>query len=86
MTRLSGVRVMFVGTALVACASPRLPPGTPPPEYEMRTYAPWPPASAPSAAPAPAPVVGPEAPSGPGTPSATQAPVGDGPSPAAPSE
>jgi hypothetical protein len=37
----------------VGCATKRLPPGTPPPEYETRTFAPWPPASA-SAAPDPA--------------------------------
>jgi hypothetical protein len=47
-----------------ACSQASLPPGTPPPEYEMRPIEPWPPASAatvaptiepPPAAPAPPP-------------------------------
>jgi hypothetical protein len=37
---------------LVACASKRVPPGTPPPEYERRPVEPWP-----SAAPVEPPVV-----------------------------
>lgn len=45
----------------VACSQASLPPGTPPPEYEMRPLEPWPPVSAappapvePAAAPPPA--------------------------------
>lgn len=93
MTRssLSGVTLMgAAAVALAACASRRLPPGTPPPEYETRTYPAWPPASAASNAAA-APVE-PTAPPGPETPPGTVE-RGDagtvpaaGPSPAAPSE
>ena len=32
--------------ACVGCATKSLPPGTPPPEYEKRTFEPWPPADA----------------------------------------
>jgi hypothetical protein len=39
---------------LSACATKRLPPGTPPPEYETRAIPPWPPVSASAPAPAPA--------------------------------
>jgi hypothetical protein len=34
-----------------ACSQASLPPGTPPPEYEMRPIEPWPPASAATVAP-----------------------------------
>jgi hypothetical protein len=34
-----------------ACSQASLPPGTPPPEYEVRPVAPWPPESAAPAAP-----------------------------------
>lgn len=53
---MSRRHLVYVGWALlsVACATKRLPPGTPPPEYETRSFEAWPPASA-SAAPAPSP-------------------------------
>jgi hypothetical protein len=40
----------LVSLSLAACSSKRLPPGTPPPEYEQRPVAPWPSASLPAAA------------------------------------
>jgi hypothetical protein len=36
------VVVALVALGWVACATKRLPPGTPPPEYEKRTFEPWP--------------------------------------------
>ena len=46
----------FSVSALVGCSSRRLPPGTPPPEYEPPSVTPWPVESADAAAPtAPAP-------------------------------
>lgn len=45
-----------LGAALLAaCATKRLPPGTPPPEYEQRSVAPWPSAEPPASAQVPAP-------------------------------
>jgi hypothetical protein len=38
--------VMLACVAVAACATKRLPAGTPPPEYEMRAFPSWPPASA----------------------------------------
>jgi hypothetical protein len=54
----SALRCSFaLAAALVAlaCGHRRLPPGTPPPEYERPVVSPWPPASA-SAEAAPVPV------------------------------
>ena len=39
------------GSAGAGCSQASLPPGTPPPEYEMRPVEPWPPASAATPAP-----------------------------------
>jgi hypothetical protein len=59
----------LVLAASFGCATKRLPPGTPPPEYEKRTFEPWSPlepdagadAAAPAAPPAgPAPMAPPE--------------------------
>ena len=37
----------LLGVALcLGCATKSLPPGTPPPEYEKRSFEPWPPANA----------------------------------------
>jgi hypothetical protein len=44
MTRLF-LAVLLGSYALGACATKRLPPGTPPPEYETRAIPPWPPAT-----------------------------------------
>jgi hypothetical protein len=52
MTRLF-FTVLLGGCALGACATKRLPPGTPPPEYETRAIPPWPPVT-PSSSAAPA--------------------------------
>ncbi|HEY3499530.1 MAG TPA: hypothetical protein VGK73_32795 [Polyangiaceae bacterium] len=41
-----------------ACTAKRLPPGTPPPEYEQRPVAPWPSAAAPEPVSAPPPEIG----------------------------
>jgi len=50
-----------VATLAGACSQASLPPGTPPPEYEMRPVEPWPPASAvPPVEPAAAPPAQPE--------------------------
>jgi hypothetical protein len=68
---------------LSACATKRLPPGTPPPEYETRAIPPWPPVPSSSPAPAPAasaPELSPDAGSSP------DAPSEPGPSPDAGSE
>lgn len=58
-------RALLFGTvvfgALAGCASKRLPPGTPPPEYETRTFPPWPPLSAAPSASVAAPVLAPSA-------------------------
>jgi hypothetical protein len=35
----------LLALAIVACSARRLPPGTPPPEYELPIIAPWPPPS-----------------------------------------
>jgi hypothetical protein len=52
MTRVVRVVMVVVGVTASACASKRLPPGTPPPEYETRPISPWPPEAASSRAPA----------------------------------
>lgn len=84
----SGVTLLAV--ALTACASRRLPPGTPPPEYETRSYPAWPPASAASIAsaqpPDPAAPPGPDTPVSPVEPGAAGTVPAGGPFPAAPSE
>jgi hypothetical protein len=70
---------------LVACATKRLPPGTPPPEYETRAVSPWPPVT-PSSSVAPVPVAtGPDAPPEPAT-SLDAGSVSPSPSPDAGSE
>ncbi len=53
---------------LGGCATKRLPPGTPPPEYETRAVPPWPPVTSAPSAPAPVPTApegSPDAGSGP---------------------
>jgi hypothetical protein len=51
--------VAFVVAPCLSCATKSLPPGTPPPEYEKRSFEPWPPGDAgvdagePAAAPGP---------------------------------
>ncbi len=40
------VRVAFGLALCCSCATKSLPPGTPPPEYEKRSFEPWPPADA----------------------------------------
>jgi hypothetical protein len=53
VTRPSLVGVIVALGLTLGCATKRLPPGTPPPEYETQVFPPWPPPSAvPSAAPA----------------------------------
>ncbi len=93
------LRAAFVVSGVLmasACASKRLPPGTPPPEYEVRALPPWPfavdagaeapDASSPSAASSPASrsaevPAGPEpAAPTPSTPGSEGAPDGGGPS------
>jgi hypothetical protein len=48
----SKLRLLIVPVVLfAACSTKRLPPGTPPPEYEERPVSPWPSASAPASPP-----------------------------------
>jgi len=90
MTR-SFLALLVVGAELGGCSAPRLPPGTPPPEYETRTLPPWPGAAAGAAGqtsnatsePANAASPG-ELPPGPGT--AGSGGSGAGPSPGVPGE
>ena len=70
MNRALTLGLFAVTLVVVACATKRLPPGTPAPEYETRSFPPWPAASASapaSASAAPslgsAPTEGPPAPS-----------------------
>jgi hypothetical protein len=54
--------ILIFAVALVACggcATKRLPPGTPPPEYEKRTFEPWPPSEPDAGADAAAPLAPP---------------------------
>ncbi|HTQ03687.1 MAG TPA: hypothetical protein VMI54_07510 [Polyangiaceae bacterium] len=84
-----------VATGLLAlaaggCAAKRLPPGTPPPEYETRAIPAWPPASAAPAAsaasvPSAATVDGPPSASGPSA-AAASAKTPPSPSPSAAGE
>jgi hypothetical protein len=65
--------VAVVGLGLVAgCAAKRLPPGTPPPEYETRELPPWSGDTPDAGMPAPAPA---EAPSPPAEGAPPQAPA-----------
>jgi hypothetical protein len=54
--------VVLFGLAGFGCATKSLPPGTPPPEYEKRTFEPWPNAASDAGADAEA---SPAAPAGP---------------------
>lgn len=90
MTRSLFAR-MLVGALLCGCSAPRLPPGTPPPEYETRSLPPWPGAAAGAAgsasnrAPEPAEAVSPRTePRGPAA--AGAGGIGPSPSPAVPGE
>jgi hypothetical protein len=57
-------KVVFASIVLafMGCAAKRLPPGTPPPEYEKRTFEPWPPLESDAGADAAAPAVEPAGP------------------------
>jgi hypothetical protein len=46
-------RVALGALSCLGCATKSLPPGTPPPEYEKRTFEPWPPPDAGTGAEAP---------------------------------
>lgn len=50
---------MGCACAVLACSAKRLPPGTPPPEYETRTVEPWPPSQEPNAGVSSPPVLEP---------------------------
>jgi hypothetical protein len=52
--------VIFITVAVTGCAAKRLPPGTPPPEYELRELPPWTPPAPDAGAPEPpAPLLAP---------------------------
>ena len=75
---------LAVTLAIAACATKRLPPGTPAPEYETRSFPPWPAASAgASASASAAPDVGSPPVIGPPAASVTPAAVPSAPSPRA---
>jgi hypothetical protein len=90
--RFALVALLLGNAVLIGCGPPRLPPGTPPPEYETRSLPPWPAAAGGAGGQAPTTAQAPT-PAPPGTPAGVPAAAAagsagtlPGPSPAAPGE